>query len=301
MFRLLLCLHLPLVFHTLTRIEQDDEKTPYQVLVYFATEKFYEVFDVDYNLYAPGIVRALEKIDKKFDFTEILGSDLTYKMAHCDELRVDRAMDYLESQLITRKYQLKDPDLARSELSLILGPIMTVVFVKPFCYGERYNCVFGIGRISTASQNAISEDLDGIYYGNLQTTNNLILDNTVDGPEPMLEPLFELFRWNFKQISIFTETKIDSFEQAQSFILDLQAVHSIDHSSSEVFISPEDDHPGNPLNYTLANDYLLNKVPLTCRVDPRLKLQDSVSETDSPRALPGNLSKGLSESESNRE
>ena len=268
MFHLLLCLYLLILpSHTLTRIEQNDDKTPYQVLIYFAVPEFFSAFDVDYVLYAPGIVRALEKIDAKYDFNTILGSDLTYKIAHCNELRVDMAMDYLESQLITRKYELKDTELAKSEVSLILGPIMTVVFVKPFCYGDRYNCVFGIGRISTASQNAISADLESIYYANQQVTNNLVLDNTVDGPEPMLEKLFQLYRWNFKQISIFIQTASDSFEQAQSFLLDLQAIHSIAHSSSSVFIKPENNspNPGVPLNYTDANDYLHNVVPMTCR------------------------------------
>ena len=268
MFCLLLCLYLLILpSHTLTRIEENDDETPYQVLIYFAKLEFFSVFDVDYVLYAPGIVIALEKIDEKYDFNTILGSDLTYKIADCDEGRVDMAMDYLESQLITRKYELKDPDRAKSEVSLILGPIMTVVFVKPFCYGDRYNCVFGIGRISTASENAISEDLKYIYYKNDQVTNNLVLDNTVDGPEPMLEKLFQLYRWNFQQISIFIQTKIDSFEQGQSFLLDLQSEHSIDHSSNRVLIEPENKSPipGVPLNYTDAKNYLHNVVPMTCR------------------------------------
>ena len=249
-------------------MEQDDTETPYQVLIYFGGPELMP-FDLGNNLYGPGIVEALEKIDAKYDFEPILdGTKLTYKVANCKEFSVSDAMDYLESQLLTRRYEIieNNKTLVRSELSLILGPIHLIVFLKPYCYANRYNCIFGVGRISTASARAISDDFVFPYEHNCQVTNNILLDNTRDGPEPIFKQFFEKFRWNFRQISIFDLRGSDSYEQSSSLILDLQNEYAIDHSKNRVSIGSEQhDNTAITLNYTDANDYLINKVPYACR------------------------------------
>ena len=267
MLRAFLSIYLLAMCWSLRRIEENDNETPYQVLIYFAPA-WMSVFDIDNNLYAPGIVIGLEKIDAQYEgkFQEILGHDLTYKIAECQEDMVSEAMDYLERQLITRRYKIDDSNM-QSELSLILGPITTLVFLKPYCYGNRYNCMFGAGRITAATAGAISDDLRAQYYQN-QVTNNIQLDNTVDGALYILEKFFEKYRWNFKQISIFVQSESDSWEQCESLVLTLQSdeMYSIDHSSARVIINPMEPRTDVPnLNYTAANDYLLNETPYKSR------------------------------------
>ncbi|XP_063676016.1 atrial natriuretic peptide receptor 1-like isoform X6 [Bolinopsis microptera] len=267
MLSLLLIIYLPIICWSLIRLEQDDTETPYQVLIYFGGPELMFA-ELDNNLYGPGIVEALEKIDAEYDFESILGgTNLTYKVANCKEFSVSDAMDYLESQLLTRRYEIKEHNktFVRSELSLILGPIHLIVFLKPYCYANRYNCIFGVGRISTASANAISDDFVYPYEHNNQVTNNILLDNTRDGPEPIFKQFFDKFRWNFQQISIFDLRGSDSYEQSQSLILDLQK-YAIDHSKNRVSIGSDKHNTETTLNYTDANDYLINKVPYACRV-----------------------------------
>ena len=77
-------------------------------------------------------------------------------------------MSQVERELVTRKYP--SPDRPRSEVTLILGPMFFMVFVKPFCYLSMFNCMFGIGKTTAADEAAVSGDNENPYEHNSQVS-----------------------------------------------------------------------------------------------------------------------------------
>ena len=231
-------------------LEAENNVDAYQVLIYFWPE-IYEVFGFDNNLLAPGCVLALEKLESQWQFSKTLGKELSYKKVDCSIWAVSETMDFIESQLVTKRYSI--PNRVTSELSLILGPIGTMVFVKPYCYQTRYNCIFGIGKITSASIAAVSEDLRTVYSENFQITNNIFLDNIKDSPHPILGGLFREYDWNFRHIVIFSES-FESGDQANSLILTLES-ELISHNITFV----------KDYNYTDARNVLFSTVPYVAR------------------------------------
>ena len=240
-------------------LETNNDSDSYQVLLYFwpAFLGLNEDFSSPYL--GPGCVIALQKLEDSWDFTTTLGREVGYKMVDQPVWSLSDTLEFIESQLVTKKYDVQGR--IKSELSLILGPIGLMVFVKPYCYQNRYNCIFGIGKATSASINAVSEDFRKPYQENNQVTNNIFLDNIKDSPYHILAGLFGAYRWNFRHIAIFSET-LDSGDMANSLILSLQEL-LISHNVTFV----------KDFDYTDARNNLFNIVPYSCRGERTISLQ----------------------------
>lgn len=131
-------------------------------------------------------------------------------------------MMLLESQLITKKYTIEGQ--VRSELSLVLGPLILDLFLTPFCYKQMYDCVFGLGKKTSATKNAVSSsDLKSLIYLNeWKDNNNLYIDRSVAGPEQanynLINSLFAQFSWTFEHTAIFADLG-EGMEQANDLVL----------------------------------------------------------------------------------